>query len=407
VGISGGCLENYLVRLLDIWGSDPNDSITALRWIESTVERGAEEGLYLDFKQKSDRAGAGPNDYDRANLAKAISGFANTDGGLIVWGVKAKADQKDDPDVAVGLAAIKNLRTFQTALNSLSGELVNPPVGGVENRYVPKPGTNNGYVITVVPRRHDTLVQANAKTCKGFYIRSGSGFHQLPEPLIAEFYRRRPAPILRLSLELAEQAQFVEDVLEAENWAESAWNERKPWGQCTFQQCLAVEWCGQLNNEGLGTAGRVVVDLRVSPCARWEVINFAYERHHTGWDPIVYAPAPTTSFEVVASNQGVGKALDPIHPGQSMTVVRGMLNIPFEAFETEISDFEVSGFAYSEDAPPFQVGCRVAGRDLRAAYIDEFNAQRQKAPPATRVLPDPSVRRIRLTEEGDAEEADG
>jgi predicted HTH transcriptional regulator len=173
-----GTLDSYLQRLLDIWGSDPKDSSTALDWIEKTVERQAEENLYLDFKQKSDKKIPVPNDDDRANLAKAISGFANTDGGLIVWGVKAKVDAKDEPDVAVELIPINHLKIFQTRLNALSGEVVNPPVAGVESRFVPQsPDAGIGYVITVIPKRRDTLVQASAKKCKGFYIRSGSGFY--------------------------------------------------------------------------------------------------------------------------------------------------------------------------------------------------------------------------------------
>lgn len=79
-------MENHLERLLTIWGSDSNESTPALTWIRGTIENRVEEGLYVDFKQKSDRQEPGLNNDDRANLAKAISGFANTDGGLIVLG---------------------------------------------------------------------------------------------------------------------------------------------------------------------------------------------------------------------------------------------------------------------------------------------------------------------------------
>lgn len=398
-------MENHVQRLLGIWGSDPNSSSTALDWIEKAIERKAEAGLYLDFKQKSDRRNPGLNDDDKANLAKAISGFANTDGGVIVWGVKAKADTKDEPDVVVELFPINNLKTFQTRLNAVSGELVNPPVAGVENRLIPQaPNVDTGYVITVVPQRRDTLVQANSKTCKGFYIRSGSGFHQLPEPLIAEFYRRKPSPILRLSVRLAEpeQAQFFEKVIEAEYWKDMETVERHPWGRCTFRQSLAVEWNAVLKNEGFGSANQVVVDLRVSASAQWSVISFRVEERHyrsSSEEQIpVYAPIPTTCFEAVVSHEAMGKALEPIHPGQQIKVASGVLHIPFEAFQNnnDIDAFEVSGVAYATDSSPFPVRGRMEGAELRTRYLQAFQALCEKAPPPTRVIPQPPTRRIRL-----------
>lgn len=398
-------MDNYLQRLLDIWGPDTNNLSKALDWIEKTVERKAEEGLYLDFKQKSERRDPALNDDDKGNLAKAISGFANTDGDLIVWGVKAKADKKDEPDVAVELLPISNLKTFQTWLNALSGELVNPPVAGVENRLVPNiQNADTGYVITVVPKRRDTLVQANAKTCKGFYIRSGSGFHQLSEPLIAEFYRKKPTPILRLGLQLSEpeQTRFVEEVIEVENWKQMT-TERKPWGLCTFRQSLAVKWEATLKNEGLGSANQVVADLRVSASAKWRVISFGVkERSYldsSGTRIPIYGPVPTIFFESATSNEAVSKILDPIHPGQQIKVASGELHIPFEAFENEVTKFEISGFAYATDSPPFSVGCHMEGSKLRARYLQAFQALCEKASPATRVIPEPPDWQIILGDE--------
>src|SRR5262249_17924748 len=151
-----------------------------------------------------------------------------------VWGVKAKPDTKEDPDVAVELCPVNHLKTFQTQLNHACGDAVTPPVAGVESRAVPEtPNADSGYVVTIVPKRRDTLIQANAKTCKGFYIRMGSGFYQLPEPLIAEFYRSRPAAILRLAVQLSksEEARFDEELVKAEGYDEL----NRPYGTCTYR----------------------------------------------------------------------------------------------------------------------------------------------------------------------------
>jgi predicted HTH transcriptional regulator len=62
------------------------------------------EELFLDYKRSSTTLpSARLNDDDRKNLAKAISGFANSEGGVIVWGV----DCRQTP------------QTFQTRLSRL------------------------------------------------------------------------------------------------------------------------------------------------------------------------------------------------------------------------------------------------------------------------------------------------
>jgi predicted HTH transcriptional regulator len=50
--------------------------------------RRQEENLHLDFKLVQDAAFTKRD--DRRNLACACSGFANSSGGLIVWGVDAR-----------------------------------------------------------------------------------------------------------------------------------------------------------------------------------------------------------------------------------------------------------------------------------------------------------------------------
>jgi hypothetical protein len=393
-------MENHEQKVSEVWGSDRGDSSQALIWIQSAVARQAEEGLYLDFKQKKDRNRPALDDDDKANLAKSISGFANTDGGLIVWGVKAKADTKDDPDVATDCLPIKHLKAFLTTLNALSGDLVTPPVPGVENRAVPEaPNTDSGYVITIVPKRRDTLTQAAAKTCKGFYIRSGSGFHQLPPPLIAEFYKRRPSPLLRLYLEFAgpDQSKFFEQVRQAEHW-EQAQHGQKPWGRCVFQQGLAVRWKAILRNEGLGSANSVVLELRVSHSQpeEWWLINYNVKKHEV-WDDnkprTLYEPHPSSDLVPQKTQSGIGRVLDAVHPGQDVLVASGVLRIPSEAFDGSIGAFEVTGSAFAMDSPPFNLNARYEGSELLLRYSGLFRSELRTAPPAVRTLDKPGIRK--------------
>jgi hypothetical protein len=339
----------------------------------------------------------GLSDDDKANLAKALSGFANTDGGLVVWGVKAKAATKDDPDVAIELKPISRLKTFQTGLNAVAGGLCQPPLPGVENRAVATPGDEDvGYVVTVIPPRRDSLVQATAKTCKGFFIRSGSGFHQLPEPLIAAFYRRSPSPLLRLEVQFAkpEDAKYFEQVKNAENW-EQVRNQKHPWGKCEYDRCIGVVWRALLRNEGLGSATETVIDITVSGATPWEIIQFSVKTHQAlsfnTESQVLIEPHPSSHYEPQSSNRGVGRILEPIHPGNHVVAAKGIMHLSVE-HDAATEPFELEGSAFALDSPPFRLQFRSEGDELKSRYADVIRMHRETAPPANRVLDKPQPR---------------
>ena len=66
---------------------------------EFIITRESEE-LFLDFKRSADDGdGQRLHQKDRENLAKAISGFGNSEGGVIVWGVDCSKTE-NSADVA-------------------------------------------------------------------------------------------------------------------------------------------------------------------------------------------------------------------------------------------------------------------------------------------------------------------
>jgi predicted HTH transcriptional regulator len=55
--------------------------------VEQLIANAQVENLWLDFKQAgNDGKGSKLHESDWKNLAKALSGFANSDGGVILWG---------------------------------------------------------------------------------------------------------------------------------------------------------------------------------------------------------------------------------------------------------------------------------------------------------------------------------
>jgi hypothetical protein len=56
--------------------------------IEEFIFTHKTEELFLDFKRSADNGnGQRLHQNDRKNLAKAISGFGNSEGGVVIWGV--------------------------------------------------------------------------------------------------------------------------------------------------------------------------------------------------------------------------------------------------------------------------------------------------------------------------------
>src|SRR5438105_4788812 len=80
------------------------------------------------------------------NLAKAISGFGNSEGEIVIWGVDCRPNQQLG-DVATAKVKIHNPRRFKSWLESAISGLTVPPHAGV--RHVVVEDTSGiGFVIT-------------------------------------------------------------------------------------------------------------------------------------------------------------------------------------------------------------------------------------------------------------------
>lgn len=77
------------------------------------------ESLHIDYKQtKTPEIGPAERE-DCQNLSIALSGFANADGGIVVWGVKARPD-KDGIDQVQEIVSLKQLAQFRSDLQTLT-----------------------------------------------------------------------------------------------------------------------------------------------------------------------------------------------------------------------------------------------------------------------------------------------
>jgi hypothetical protein len=163
--------------------------------IKEFIQQGQEEHLYLDFKTVSN---ANLNGADhKKNLAKAISGFANSSGGLIVWGVDARKNPRGI-DCATGLDEISPIQFFVSRLNTLTGESVSPLVDGIIHKPI-SIGGEKGCAVTLVPESQ--LGPHMAKLGEDrYYKRSGDSFYRMEHFDLEDMFGRRQKPMLGIQM---------------------------------------------------------------------------------------------------------------------------------------------------------------------------------------------------------------
>ena len=155
---------------------------------EFIIDRKSEE-LFLEFKRSADNGSSSKlNDKDREHLAKAISGFGNSEGGVIVWGIDCSKD-KDHADVARSKCPIQNVKRFVSWLEGIVSSCTVPPHAKVQHHDVIIDGkTGNGFVVTLIPKSNHAPHQVVVYGKYHYYIRAGSNFVPTPHAVLAGMF---------------------------------------------------------------------------------------------------------------------------------------------------------------------------------------------------------------------------
>ena len=174
-------------RAEDLFQRLENGGVVA---IQGLFEDRANEDLHLEFKTSGDHGrGTTLHKDDRENLTKAVSGFANTDGGVIVWGIGTSREA----DFASPGSALEDCGRFANLLDAAVSGVTVPPVAGVRSIPIILSGLT-GYVATLIPAStHGPHQHAQEKPS---HVRLGSQFDPAHSMLLAGMFGRRPQPVL-------------------------------------------------------------------------------------------------------------------------------------------------------------------------------------------------------------------
>jgi predicted HTH transcriptional regulator len=115
------------------------------------IDEQQEENVFLDIKLKTNPASSNLLKDDKKNYAKALSGFSNTSGGVIIWGVDCRKNE-EGVDGASEMVPIVQPKAFLGNLNSLISDAHTPINNGIRNILISMPNdSDKGFIVTYVP----------------------------------------------------------------------------------------------------------------------------------------------------------------------------------------------------------------------------------------------------------------
>lgn len=230
---------------------------------------------WLEFKG-AERIG---EDDVKSTWSKTLSAFANTQGGVLIWGLDARHDPSAKMDCVCGSSLVQNTAQFMSRLQQLAPQATDPPISGVKLLQLEREA-GKGYVVAYVPEGVAKPYRAELAG-RNYYIRAGAA------TVI-------PSPALLRSLFYPESHAQL-------------WPETRP----QIQKDGAVVVDILVHNSGVATAKEAIIGLDVDgPDA--SLGAFANVR---GWSNCDH-PAPRNSRSLAfASDQSV-------HPGAVVRVAQ-------------------------------------------------------------------------------------
>lgn len=183
------------------------------QWVAATEP----ESLNLDFKRRA--PGAAPDKLDANDkdvLGKAMSGLANVDGGVLVFGLETTQATKGNPNRLAPnqTAFLTDAEEFKRALQKVFGSVTVPPVPGVMIDAITDPALSpTGVVAVLVPsseaKPHRAAPGLGSQVNNRYYMRTDTDTIVMPHEMLGALFGRQPPPCLRFVAQLLEDNRLA------------------------------------------------------------------------------------------------------------------------------------------------------------------------------------------------------
>jgi len=169
--------------------------------LEHLRATGIGESVQLEFKEKQTARHGAFEKHDKRNLGRTLSAFANSAGGLLVFGARARVI--DGVDALQTLHPIAEIDRFTSEAVSLCGQLLLPRHEGIEVQAIPSAAAaGHGYLAIWVERSARRPHQSKAPDDGLYYKRAGDSTFAMEHYDIEDAFRRIVSPELSLQIGL-------------------------------------------------------------------------------------------------------------------------------------------------------------------------------------------------------------
>jgi hypothetical protein len=146
--------------------------------IRRLVDSKRSESSELDYKQEL----PGNKDEDRKEFLADVSAFANSQGGLLVYGISEERDVNGKctglPKEVAGLAGI-NPELERSRLENMIADGISPRIVGMKVRFIREVEPGKGVLLVQVPRSWSSPHMVTSRRSSRFYGRNSGGKYQL------------------------------------------------------------------------------------------------------------------------------------------------------------------------------------------------------------------------------------
>ena len=177
------------------------------------------ESEWLDFKTEH----VDPSKRNTKGIwSKALGGFANNQGGVVLWGVDARKTKtpNGDIDAACGERLIESPLILKSRLTELQREATDPPVANVEIRPFEDPNASGqGFVVCYVPEGPFKPYRSEHAD-RQWWLRTCDNFIVMPRAVLSSMFHPRCKAVFRIRIglrwDLTKYANVARIICEAE-----------------------------------------------------------------------------------------------------------------------------------------------------------------------------------------------
>jgi len=312
----------------------------AFGFLEKLVhpEAPAEENEWRDFKDAKKLTAPLPEDkkevHDKhdENLkeiwSKSLGAFANSGGGVLIWGIKAPNR------IAEGLSLAHDAQKLAERLIQWAADALDPPLRGIRVEAITKlVSTKEGFVVCLVP---ESPLKPHRSRWAGneFYLRLQDGCKPLPMSLLRSLFHPNLAPRLVTHYGIEVSSTNMDRV----------------------SVCVSVS----IENTSSSTADEVFVEAIPQ-----SVLNSRFEVHPErgcGW-----SPAPNSERQFIGT--------EPLHPGQMVKFGRMQGHWAANTPPNE-SSIRVAARIYARNMQPHYASVEFTSDEIRKAFETKKKIQK-------------------------------